>query len=235
MVKRTALIIMTLLLLGSSGVFAGDVATFVNLGFSADGTYFMFAQYGVSQEKSLPFAEAFTIQVARNVFVSGGVVSFKGGVSALPGQDGSGALYSLFENIIPLRAKYRIQHLITGRPLFISQNGESKHGPVSFRDFETGYSYIVKLVQKEQVTGTGKEAQTSSAFHLQLSITDPAGKSYSRVVGNPDYFRKGVRGYSIRQVIISPDNRSIVFVMEKTEVDGDGDNVRYMVETFRLN
>ena len=34
---------------------AGDIAQFVNLGFSADSKYFMFGQYGVLQKTSTPW------------------------------------------------------------------------------------------------------------------------------------------------------------------------------------
>jgi predicted secreted protein len=42
-----------------------------------------------------------------------------------------------------------------------------------------------------------------------------------------------VENYRIREIILAPDNRSLVFVIEKHEVDRSGFNVRYMVETVR--
>jgi predicted secreted protein len=58
--------------------YAGDAAVFQNLGFSPEGKYFMFAQYGVSEGSSLPYAEIYTVDVARNRFVPGGIKKIVG-------------------------------------------------------------------------------------------------------------------------------------------------------------
>ena len=55
MAKRVTLF-WALFLLAALGASAGDIAQFVNLGFSADSKYFMFGQYGVSETTSSPFA-----------------------------------------------------------------------------------------------------------------------------------------------------------------------------------
>ena len=52
-------------------------------------------------------------------------------------------------------------------------------------------------------------------------------------VGLPDYWRTGVRRYRIKQVLLAPDDRSVVMVIEREEQDSTGINIRYMVETVR--
>jgi predicted secreted protein len=52
-------------------------------------------------------------------------------------------------------------------------------------------------------------------------------------VGLPDYWRQGVRQYKIKQVLLAPDDRSVVIVVERQEQDATGANIRYMVETLR--
>ena len=45
--KRIFLAIAGVLIIGSTALWAGDSASFVDLGFSRDGSFYMFAQYGV--------------------------------------------------------------------------------------------------------------------------------------------------------------------------------------------
>ena len=61
-------------------VFAGDVAEYTDLGFSPDGKYFVFAQYGVTDKDFEPYAEIYTVDVAKNDFVKNAVVK------SLPGK-----------------------------------------------------------------------------------------------------------------------------------------------------
>ena len=50
---------------------------------------------------------------------------------------------------------------------------------------------------------------------------------------DPDFWRDGVRGYRVRQILLAPDGRSLVFAVERAEEDPAGANVRYMVETLK--
>lgn len=49
--------------------FAGDAASFKNLGFSADGKYFAFAQYGVADGSGFAYANVSVVDVAKNSLV----------------------------------------------------------------------------------------------------------------------------------------------------------------------
>ena len=68
-------------------LFANDIAWFQNLGFSANSNYFMFGQYGISEENSKPYAESYIIDVGANKFYSrrGGAVFSCWGVSCWSG------------------------------------------------------------------------------------------------------------------------------------------------------
>ncbi len=48
----------------------------------------------------------------------------------------------------------------------------------------------------------------------------------------PNYWRKGVINYRIKQILLGPNERSLIFVIEKEEQDGKAENIRYMVETL---
>jgi predicted secreted protein len=73
----------------------------------------------------------------------------------------------------------------------------------------------------------------SSSFHLLVTVEEASGGFSSHTVGLPDYWRDGVRRYRIKQVLLAPDERSVVIVVEREEQDSTGVNIRYMVETLR--
>lgn len=224
-------IIWALLLLSSfQFTFAGDVADYVNLGFSSNGDYFMFGQYGVEEDKKLPYADVYTVDVAKNVFVTGGVFNYTGSSPAEIGQDGSGALYTLIEKAISLRKKYGIEYLTNGRLLYLLVNGAEEIDSLEFRDFVTGATYNVSLF--ESISGSGTSAQ--SAFHIKLTVKEKNGNIQKYTIGHPSYKRKGVTDYTIKQVVLAPNGKSLIFVIQKKVAAKVGSNIRFMVESVSL-
>ena len=67
--KRLISVAAVFLVLGTPAMRAGDSASFADLGFSPDGSYYMFAQYGVRTGTLRPWADLFLVDVARNNFV----------------------------------------------------------------------------------------------------------------------------------------------------------------------
>jgi predicted secreted protein len=220
-----------LFLLTAGGVWAGDVAQFVNLGFSTDSRYFMFAQYGVTEKANTPYADLFVVDVPANAFAPHGVLNVTYPTSVEPGDVGDGALFNLIEDASGLKRQFRIDHLKMGRILYLLVDGVDPNDSLEFRDFQTGNSYSMKLLQS--VTGSGRDI--SSSFHIPLTVTDKAGKKVDLDVGNPSIRRSGVQGYHIKTILLAPDGKSLVFVVQRTELDTKGSNVRYMIETIRLN
>ncbi|MCL1817752.1 MAG: DUF2259 domain-containing protein [Spirochaetaceae bacterium] len=211
--------------------FAGDVASFVNLGFSDDSGYFMFGFHGTDGDTARPFAEIYTVDVKANAFVSGGTARESFGETLQPGQDSGGALYTLLGKNIPLVQKFRIKHLRQGRLLYILLNGDSMKSSLEFRDFTTQNLYSAELIQNT----TGSGSTVKSAFSIKLAITQPSGASRSYTLGRPDYYREKVMGYRIRQIFLSPDEKNLVCVVERDQYSASGKSVRYMVETIKLN
>jgi predicted secreted protein len=230
MAKRLILV-GTLFLLAVGAVWAGDVAQFVNLGFSGDSRYFMFAQYGVIEKTDAPYAELFVVDVPANDFTPHGVLKVSYTSAVEPGDRGDGALFNLMEDAVGVKRQYRIDHLITGRLLYLLVDGGEPNDTLEFRDFQTGNSYSMKLLQS--VTGTGREI--SSSYHIDLDVKDKSGKIKNLTVGNPSIRRTGVQGYHITQVVLAPDGKSLVFVIQRAELDTKGSNVRYMIETIALH
>jgi predicted secreted protein len=229
MMKRLLLII-TLVFLPTFS-FSGDIATFVNLGFSNNSKYFMFGLYGIEEKKSLPYAEIYTVDVGRNRFVTNGIKKKTFPQQVTSAQEGQGALFSLLHTIKGIKDRYGINHIESGRPLYILINGQKPKSSISFRDFITGHSYTVYLNQ-EQI---GSGSNLGSTFHISLNIKFSSGAERDYTIGLPNYKRIGVLNYRIRQILISPNSKHLVFIVEKEEKDGSGVNVRYMVETVAIN
>ena len=85
-------------LLCTSFIFSGDIAQYINLGFSSNSTYFMFGQYRISSEDTRAFAETYIVDISKNRFIGNGVNSRIFSDEILPGQEGLGALFTLMNN-----------------------------------------------------------------------------------------------------------------------------------------
>lgn len=209
---------------------AGDLARFTNLGFSQDSRTFAFAQHGINHQTGHPFAEVFLVDVPGNVFRQNGVARnvFTRGVS--PGQDGSGAMLNVLRTLTPQLESHGIDHLNQGRIIHLAFNETEPRPRVEFRDFQENTRYTIAVTQESRGRGT----DGSAAFHLDITARFTDGTTVEHRVGRPGFFREGVNRYAVGQVILAPDERSLVVVMERiTDVPG-GRRIRYMVETVRL-
>ena len=204
----------------------GDLATFENLGFSPSGDVFVFGQYGVTGDQSAPFAEIYAVDVAGNRFLAGGTFSFSSDAPLSLGQDGRGALYALLGDARRTIERENVDHLQTGRPVYILVDGETPPERLSFRDFVAETRYDVRLTQQSRAAGESTEA----AFSIDLTLTR-GDAVQTLTIGRPGLFRDDVESYRITQIIAGPRNQSVVFVVEKRSADG---SVRYMVETASI-
>jgi predicted secreted protein len=228
--KKRSLIAASVFLLALAPAFAGDVATFVNLGFSPDSAYFMFGQFGIDQAAGKPYAETYLVDNKRNDFVAKGVARRTFDAALEPGQDASGAMYALVGESQALVKKYKIDHLKPGRLLYVLMDGQEPPAILSFRDFKNGSSYEVSLNQR----ATESKGAAAASFGLALTYTAKDGTVKRVVGGNPDIKREGVRAYVIRRIIAAPDEKALVFLVEKRTVDKGDPAVRYMVEALKL-
>jgi predicted secreted protein len=217
-------------LAASASLSAGDIASFVNLGFSGDSSYFMFGQYGVSDGNGASYAEVYTVDNARNAFVPGTTLKASNSLSLDVGQDGSGTFFNLLEESARKASSCQIDHQRQGRLLYVLMNGEEPKSELCFRDFKAGTEYKLMLDQKVlRVDGS-----VSSSFGLSVSQKKADGSVKMIEAGSPNVRRPGVSGYVIRRALLSPDERYLVVVIEKKEAAKDAVSVRYMVETLRL-
>ncbi len=233
--KRT--VICLLLAFTAAMVMAGDLAVLENMGFSADGRYFMFGQHVLVTDTGQAYAETAIVDVSRNEFVPGGWKKSGWNVPMIPNQNSRGALYELLGESTDLKNRYGISHLEQGRLLYTRSNGDDvvikagddgENAPaLLFRDFERGREYALALYQESETTGDA----VSASFHIELVVRDSNGAESTYTVGNPGYFRTGVTSYRIVRVWIGPDSRSLVIAVAKEDSDL---SVRYMVETLVL-
>ncbi|HUW69343.1 MAG TPA: DUF2259 domain-containing protein [bacterium] len=227
--KRWIAIVTMVLALGSTA-FAGDVATLVNLGFSPDSATFMFGFYGLDVANSKPYAELYLVDTKKNDFVHGGVFKGMYGSEMQPGWDPAGGFYKLFSDAAPAARKLRIDHLAQGRLVYLLVNGDAGPDALSFKDFETGAQWDVILRQSvEEKTGS-----FVSSFGLEISITAVDGKKTSMKAGNPSIKRKDVAKYTIKEILVAPDGKTVVAIIERLEKNSAGPSIRYMVESFKL-
>ena len=228
--RKTSFLVGILMLMAVIPLLAGDIASFVNLGFSEDSSVFMFGQYGILNGSQKPYADIYAVDVKKNSFVKDGVFEQLYADEIEPGQDGSGAFYNLLHTAVPIVEKYKVDHLSTGRLVYILIDGDKPKDRIEFRDFVRGNSYVLTLVQQQ--FGSGKDV--SSSFHINLAVTSRSGRTRTYTLGIPDYRRKQVLSYRIKGVFFSPAEDGLVVIVEKAMWDEEGRNIRYMVESTPL-
>jgi predicted secreted protein len=228
--KKRSLFAAASFLIALVPAFAGDVATFVNLGFSPDSAFFLFGQYGIDQASGKPYAETYLVDNKRNDFVEKGVARRTFDAALEPGQDALGALFSLVGEEQALVKKYKIDNLKPGRLLYVLMDGQEPPAILSFRDFKNGSSYEVSLNQRS----TEQKGTASASFGIALTYTSKDGTVKRVVGGNPDIKRPGVKAYVIRRIIAAPDEKTLVFLVEKRTFDKGDPAIRYMVEALKL-
>jgi predicted secreted protein len=227
--KKTLIAFAIILFFGISGIWAGDTATFVDLGFSPDGKTYVFAQYGVQSGTLRPWADLFVVDVPLNNFVNGGRINYIHEGPVVSGQDGSGALYRVLTQNAALAERYRVNYCFQGQPLYIAMDNASGN-TVEFRDFESGASYRASLVSS--LEGSGPNLKSSFFINLERTARDGSRKLYT--VGTPQLKRPLIASYRIRKVMIAPHDGSMIMVIEMKRQSGGDFEVRYMVEALRL-
>jgi predicted secreted protein len=229
--KKSFMLCIFSLILSVSAIWAGDTASFVDLGFSPDGRIYMFGQYGVQEKTLRPWADLFVVDVPRNNFVSGGRVSYTHDSAVTPGQDGSGALYRLISRNTALAEKHGLDYCRQGQPLYIAlDNNDTARGEsIEFRDFESGYFYKARMVPLVEESGNNIQ----SSFYISLERSSSNG-SRTYTVGTPQVKRPGIASYRIKKVMIAPHDGSLIFVIEMKKQAVGGYDIRYMVEAVRL-
>lgn len=233
---RKILTIAAAVILTAASAFAGDAASFVDIGFSEDGKTYIFGTYGKTDKNYEPWAEIYTVDVAANEFVKGEVFkSKKGDVS--PNASGKDAFDKLKSSTEWKIGKYNAKPA-NAKTLLYLRDSESKGDTeeIIFKDFENSTEdhsvfYNVRLVPEYE--GYGKNVK--SKFYINVVRKDENGDVLSTIkVGTPDFKRKGISSYKIDKIFTDASGKSLVFIVQKKLEDNTGTSIRYMVETYRF-
>lgn len=217
--------------------FAGDSAVLVDNGFSADGNYYIFGQYGKIDKKFQGWAEIYTVDVLKNDYVDNEVYRVKPSAVTFD-KTGKEVYESLAgKNYLSIK-KYNCAQNSPEQILYIREE-EKKAGTdeIEFKDFISSVSddqayYKVVLVP----TVSGEGINVKSSFYIDIEKLDSKGAVLaSQRIGNPGIIRKGVKNYKIERIVCDKTGKKLVFIVEKTMEDKTGINIRYMIETARLN
>ena len=209
--------------------FAGDAAAFVDLGLSNDGKTYVFAEYGKTDRNFQGYAEIYTVDIAKNDFIDGGV--FKTSPSASTASKSGKKVYEeLYSKASWYLKRYNLKPVDVDNLLYVRDESKTSDSEIVFKDFECSTAY--KSIEKNVI---GNGANLKSSFFIALEKQDENGHVISRnVVGSPDIKRKLVTDYTIDRIFSDKSGRNLVFVVEKKLSDSNGISIRYMVETSRL-
>lgn len=226
-----------LVLFASAFSFAGDAAVLVDNGFSEDGAYYIFGQYGKTDKSFQGWAEIYTVDVAKNEYVDGGVFRIKPSVVTAD-KTGREVYDSLAGRSYDSVRKYKCSPAKPDQILYIREDEQkSPVEEIIFKDFIRSLSndrahYSVRLVP--EFFGSGSNIKSS--FVINLEKRDSDGTVLARqTIGSPSIRRSGVTGYKIERIVCDAAGKNIVFIVEKTVEDKTGTNIRYMVEAASLN
>lgn len=216
--------------------FAGDVAAFEDIGFSADGKTYLFAEYGITDKDFQGYAEIYAVDIEKNDFLKNGVYKTNPS-NATTGKSGSSVYAALKEKNQKWLNSFNATPVSVEDVLYIKPNDfKDKTETVSVTDFvhttqENPITYNFTLVPYFE--GSGKSLVSS--FYIVVEKTDKDGKQLEKlVVGNPDVKRKMISSYAIEKIFFSKDAKSFVIVVEKRSEENGVPTIRYMVETFKL-
>ena len=225
-----------ILIMGLSALSAGDVATFVDKGFSADGKYYVFGQYGKTDKKFQGWAELYQVDIAANDYTDNGV--FKTNPSAVTANKNGREVFEALEGKNFYYFKdLNLETANMDHVLYILDDvNKTGTDEIVFKDFrssdlDNADVYHIRLYPT--VTGKGKNARSS--FYIILEKRNPAGELLlSRKVGSPDITRKGVTNYKIERIFCDKSEKNLIFVIEKMLEDDTGTSIRYMIEAAKF-
>ncbi len=231
MTKKTVLSVLLSLLCAAS-LFAGDVATFDDIGISADGNTYLFGQYGMTDSSYQGYAELYAVDISENNFVKGGVKKTE--PSKTTAKISGAAVYEELKgsNKNWLAGFHAAPASIENTLYLRSDSKKAPTESISVTDFarsENGkpVTYTFTLIPTVEKKGT----EVVSSFYITVQrVVDGQGQTI--IAGNKDIKRKDITGYAIEKIMVDATGTRFIIVVEKTADSDKGPEVRYMVETF---
>lgn len=216
---------------------AGDYADRTVIGFSPDAAYFAFVEYGVQDGSGFPYANAYVIDTASDMWLPGTparvrIDDERATVTA--------ALTRAIDGIRPLLDHHAIATrpvVLTARPLteltdphevgFLLQMPV----PPSLDD-----AHILILTESEMAAANCPDmGEPFMGFTLDLLLPDSRVKRLSHDVGSIPASRRCPLGYHISEVLTDPERTVLVVLIDVMSVGFEGPDRRFMAVTTRLD
>ena len=169
-----------------ASVFAGDAAFFDDIGFSDDGKYYLFGQYGKQDKTYKAWAEIYTVDVAANDFVRNEIYKTKPSdvTSEISGKD---AYEELKKKSTWKTSKYNAKPASVKTLLFLRESEKKlPTEEIVFKDFENSSAgnevfYHVRLVPEFLIRKSRAAFPTSKLIRAFSPWYSPcAAKQYSQ-------------------------------------------------------
>ena len=198
-------------------------------GFSADGRYFLYLESWRDLGAGIPKSALQMVEVAKNACVEAGCVETQyGEVDA--GLSLEVAEKTLLKQAQTLRKNLQLENPVAGTSLPITQRSRTTNGTETVTvDIGTGKPVMqIRLQQNATVSpmfgGTAQKDQAS----MQLQAT--YGSKSKAISLNQD----GAVGFSIREVVLSPNGKNIVVLLTSTQRAFEGTLGKTLVQGFEL-
>lgn len=233
--KKSVLLGMLIALCAGS-LYAGDVASFVDMGFSDDGRYYLFGEYGKTDKKFQGYAEIYQVDIAANDYVDGGVFKIKP-TAVTADKNGQEVFEALEAKSYYYLKNFKFEKANIDHVLYILDDvNKTGTDEIVFKDFrgsniDAPDTYNIRLIPT--VTGSGKNVKSS--FYITVVKKDAEGNKLSEMkVGTPSVVRKGVSNYKIERIFCDNEEKNLIFVIEKMIEDDTGTSIRYMIEAAKF-
>lgn len=213
---------------------AGDVAVFVDEGFTKDGKYYLFGQYGQTDSPFQGYGSIYVVDIEKNEYKNQGIfrANPKKKTKNVPGK----TVYEELKTKISYELKKYERKLTESDAIFyIRMNSpDSSEQEIKFRPFgknvKENQTYVIKMHKNIE------SEKNRSSFYIEVEKHDEKGNLIaSEKVGHEEIKRENITDYIVDRVLLDRQNKSVVFVVEKHEKNKSGINIRYMVECARLN
>ena len=232
-----------LLALSTAGImlpassFAGDVADREIIGFSADGGYFAFEQYGYQDGSGFPYSEIFVIDTERNAWVGGSpfevlIKDEKGSLEEARTQSRTKATALLSEHGINVQGRILASNPVTelsANPKRVEVNPESNVANivppilVKLRTFSLE-SPLCRTFTQDPILGfqltIGQKGQRAATVHKDDRIPKSRGCPLRYAIRDVIRYRR--RNYTVYIVLISVFQHGF-----------EGPDVRYIAVPYR--
>lgn len=219
-----------------TAAFAGDYAERTVIGFSADAAYFAFVEHGVQDGSGFPYANAYVIDIASDMWLPGSparvrIDDERATVTA--------ALGRAIDGIRPLLEHYAIAArpvVLTARPL--TELTDPHHVgflltmpvPPSLDD-----AHLLILAESEMPAANCPDmGEPYVGFTLDLLLPDKQVRRLSHDVGSVPRSRGCPIGYHIAEVLTDPERTVLVVLIDVMSVGFEGPDRRFMAVTTRL-